>query len=498
LPEPEVSREDLGVEYTPPRTALEAHLARRFAEVLGVDRVGVHDNFFELGGDSLRGAVLINHLQEDFGGHAPVRAIFLAPTVAKMAVYLQEYFPEAVGRFLDAQEEAVVEYEFEEEIVRPGQRVDAQKLRQFRALIPALPRRQEDDALPKNPPAVFILSPPRSGSTLLRVMLAGHPRLFAPPELDLLSFNTLGERKAAFQGRYAFWLEGLLRAIMELRGVDAEGARALLEAYERQDMSVKAFYGLLQSWLGDRILVDKTPVYSLHPTILQRMDQDFEDARFIHLIRHPYATIYSFIEAKLDEVFFRWEHPFTRRELAELVWIAAHQNILEFLQHIPQERRFQLRYEDLLADPEGHMRRISEFLGLDYVPAMIDPYSEDRMTTGLEPGKQMVGDYKFYLRKKIDPSAATRWQRFHHHDFLSDIARDLARQLGYEAIEPVTTPEQPHPRIPRAPRTSDLPLSFAQQRLWFIDHLEPGTPLYNIPSAVRMVGPLDVDALAAS
>ncbi len=498
LPPPDFAELRSQQPYVAPRTSLERHLALRFAETLGVEKVGIHDNFFELGGDSLRGAVLINRLQDDFNEKAPVRAIFLAPTVAKMAAYLQEYFPAAVDRFIDREAPAMATYEFEDEILLPGQSVDADRLRQFRAIIPHLPQRVEDKRLPKNQPAVFILSPPRSGSTLLRVMLAGHPRLFAPPELDLLSFNTLGQRKAAFQGRYEFWLEGLLRAVMELRGVDADEARAIMAEYERQDLSVKAFYGLMQSWLGDRLLVDKTPVYALEPTILQRMERDFENARFIHLVRHPYATIYSFIEAKLDELFFRWQHPFTRRELAELIWLAAHQNILDFLKDVPAERRVQLRYEAMLADPETHMRRLSDFLGIDYRPAMIDPYSEDRMTTGLQPGKQMVGDYKFYLRKTIDPAAATRWKKFHRHDFLSDIARDMARSFGYDDFAPLAPSRPRRPvssSIPRIPRSEDLPLSFAQQRLWFIDHLEPGAPLYNIASAVRMIGKLDIAAL---
>ncbi len=50
---------------------------------------------------------------------------------------------------------------------------------------------------------------------------------------------------------------------------------------------------------------------------------------------------------------------------------------------------------------------------------------------------------------------------------------------------------------PRA-RTGDLPLSFAQQRLWFLDQLEPGTTLYNAPEAFRLRGPLDPGALEAA
>jgi len=58
------------------------------------------------------------------------------------------------------------------------------------------------------------------------------------------------------------------------------------------------------------------------------------------------------------------------------------------------------------------------------------------------------------------------------------------------------------PVIPRAPRDleggGDLPLSFAQQRLWFLDQWEPGNAAYNVPAAVRLRGPLDAAAFAAT
>jgi amino acid adenylation domain-containing protein/non-ribosomal peptide synthase protein (TIGR01720 family) len=494
LPPPEAGAP--ATAYLAPRTPLEQRLAAMWADLLKVERVGVYDNFFELGGNSIQAAIFVNRLQEQFQTTAHVRSLFMAPTVAELARYINEYYPEAVAK-LCGDGGGAGEFGFQREIAA-GDRVDAAKVARIRSIIPALPPRA--DSTPRNPRALFVLSPPRSGSTLLRAMLAGHPRLFSPPELDLLSFNTLQERRAAFEGKYAFWLEGPIRAIMEITGCDAEQATRLMEEFEGRNLTTKAFYRQLQEWIGDRLLVDKTPVYPLDLEILKRAEHDFEGALYIHLTRHPYASIYSFIEAKLDGVFFRYRHPFSPRELAELVWIVSHQNILEFLRGIPSVRQHRIRYEDLVARPREVMEGICQFAGIDFVPAMLEPYRGRRMTDGVRPGAQMVGDFKFYLRKNIDAKAAGRWKKFHNQEFLSDIAWDLAQGLGYEKEE--TESDAPRPvaqePIPRVARGGELPLSFAQQRLWFLDHLEPGCPIYNVPAAVRLSGELDQAALVRS
>jgi len=54
------------------------------------------------------------------------------------------------------------------------------------------------------------------------------------------------------------------------------------------------------------------------------------------------------------------------------------------------------------------------------------------------------------------------------------------------------------PPLQSVDRQSTLPLSFTQERLWFLDQLEPGNPFYNIVAAVRLVGPLDRKALERS
>src|SRR4029434_552193 len=120
--------------------------------------------------------------------------------------------------------------------------------------------------------------------------------------------------------------------------------------------STKQFYGRLQSWVGERVLVDKTPSYALDVEILRRMETDFADAKYLHLLRHPYAMIRSFEEARLEQVFFRHQHHFSRWELAELVCLESQRSIVAFLEAVPESRKHQVRFEELVAEPERVLR----------------------------------------------------------------------------------------------------------------------------------------------
>ncbi|MCP4657324.1 MAG: amino acid adenylation domain-containing protein, partial [bacterium] len=57
---------------------------------------------------------------------------------------------------------------------------------------------------------------------------------------------------------------------------------------------------------------------------------------------------------------------------------------------------------------------------------------------------------------------------------------------------------EPAPPIERVPRSGDLPLSFAQERLWFLDRYQPDSAVYNIPAVYELAGRLDPAALAGS
>jgi amino acid adenylation domain-containing protein len=497
LPAPDDHRRPEETAWVAPRTPLEERLAAIWRELLGVERVGVLDDFFALGGDSIQGALFVNRLQRELSSILYVMSLFDAPTVAQYAAYLEGSYRAALVAAGWIERDARGETEDALPVDAATEAAEIEALRHHLAA-----RFSSDRTAPvpeKNRPVVFLLSPFRSGSTLLRVMLAGHPGLFAPPELELLGFESLGERRRVFAGRDSFSREGLLRAVMELRACDAETAASLLEEAEERDEATPDFYRRLQEWTGGRLLVDKTPRYALDLPTLSRAEDWFAAPLYVHLVRHPAATLQSYLEAKMHEVYrFPLSAGRSPRRQAELVWRLSHEHVLEHLAAVPARRQHRLLFEEMVRDPRRAMEDLCAFLGIDFHPAMLSPYEGKRMTDGLHGAGRMMGDPKFHQHSGIDAGVADRWRGAPEAAPFGAATWALAGRLGYErpVEERSDLVRDIGPRPLERGDGVELPLSFGQQRLWFLSRLEPDSAAYNMPAAVRLTGRLDVAALA--
>ena len=140
--------------------------------------------------------------------------------------------------------------------------------------------------------------------------------------------------------------------------------------------------------------------------------------------------------------------------------------------------------------------------GLDYVPprgpieeALVGIWGEllGRDRVGVRDNFFELGGHSLFATQLLARLRDTFAVEPTLRDFLDDptvaglsrlIDRELAAGSGLQV-----------PPIERDGRDGPIPASFAQQRLWFLDQLEPGGASYNIPTAVRLKGDLDVDAL---
>lgn len=272
----------------------------------------------------------------------------------------------------------------------------------------------------RNRAMVFVLSAPRSGSTLLRLMLAGHSRLVCPQELGLLDASgaaTWIRNICSSISRPAFVAE--MASVMGLKPTECEQK---LQALEQHDAPVAEIYRLLQDAVAPCTLVDKTPTYAMSMRTLERAETIFEGARYIHLVRHPYAVIESFQRNRMHRLVGEGDaDPF---EVAERWWVQSNQNLLAFARRLGSDRVHLVRYEDLMAAPEKVLRAVSNFLGLSFEAALLTPYHGRRFIGGL-------GDPDILRHDGIDAQLGDVWKRVDLGRPLSALSRLLAHELGY-------------------------------------------------------------------
>lgn len=265
---------------------------------------------------------------------------------------------------------------------------------------------------------VFILNCPRSGSTLFRCMLMGHPSLYAPPELHLAEFRSMRERERQIADAGQDWKTmGLVQTIAHLTGWNKWQAFHYLSHLTKRDVPVPEIYRMIHGLCPKPMLVDKSPSVFGH---LQRIEECFDNPRYLFLTRHPYAVMESMMLNCVNP-------PFPKHTIAEAeqAWLEVNLNILSFLESIPRGHWHQLSFEELMRTTEHTLQGVTDFLDVAYEPAMADPYKGERLLRGL-------GCVNLPYRQKVEPELAEAWKSIRFERLLLPDTVALAAKLGYK------------------------------------------------------------------
>jgi protein-tyrosine sulfotransferase len=242
----------------------------------------------------------------------------------------------------------------------------------------------------------------RSGTTLLRVLLGRHPMIAAGQGLESTVFQKRISSPAEIGARF---------------GIDP----ASLAAWQRESRSQVEFIDKFQDAVLAReqkpIWLEKMPMNVLRFGFIRR---HFPNARLIHVVRDGRDVVCSM--RRQSWIKGRWES----NRLGELRHCAS-----DWLRRVASgcccrgdPRYYEVRYEDLVRDPEGTLRGLLAFLGLGWSDALLvpeDPRGEDV--------------YELRARSPIDASSVGVWRRELQGEekrFLCGLIGDRLIELGYE------------------------------------------------------------------
>ena len=248
---------------------------------------------------------------------------------------------------------------------------------------------------------VFLGGEGRSGTTLLRVMLDAHPSIACGPESHFLVDQHFRDFHKYF--RDTLWRrgEGFGYEKSDLDDLFRDFARGWFETYMKKR--------------GKRRWADKTP-QTIH--CLPYLWELFPTARFVHLIRDGRDVACSIIPqnwgpSTVEEAAERW---------VDCVWKGV-------IHRADTERYSEVRYEDLVRDPEAHVRRVLAWIGEEWDACVLD-YHRD-----VADNPEKTESSAEQVARPLYTSSLGRWQRDlkpKQVKAFEKIAGETLEFLGYE------------------------------------------------------------------
>lgn len=264
-----------------------------------------------------------------------------------------------------------------------------------------------------NPP-FFIIGAPRSGTTLLSVLLANHSDVYIDGE-------SVGLNLADNIERYKVYLS------MDLNRPRTEVLREVIQnSYknrlarildvnlldQHEDVRSFALHSIQQftEQQGKKVWGDKTPelIFKV-PELLQW----FPTARFIHVVRDGHANATSLHKRQYMDLRLATQH-----------WKDCNAYGLALEHILGKSQYLMVKYEEVLACPEEELKKVCTFLGIPYEASMLA--LEKREDTGTEDS---------YVGKQIDASKVGKWKQqlsAQQIATIEQIGADLLHHFGYD------------------------------------------------------------------
>jgi hypothetical protein len=234
---------------------------------------------------------------------------------------------------------------------------------------------------------IFVIGSPRSGTTMLQRMLGSHSQIHTHPEPHLMTpLAHLGYYhsvdKAPFDHINA--AKAMREFVDELPGGEKDYLRALRAFCD-------VLYGQMLETTDKTRFLDKTPAYALVADFVARV---YPSASYISLTRHPLAILSSYANS-----FFGGDYraaydfnPILDR------YVPA---IADFIRNT-EAPNIHVRYEDLVADPEGGMQTLCSHMGLEFEPEAVDYGKHQHI-------KKSFGDPNVDAQSRPVTSSVAKW-----------------------------------------------------------------------------------------
>jgi hypothetical protein len=241
---------------------------------------------------------------------------------------------------------------------------------------------------------IFVVGMPRSGTTLVERILSRHSRVGSAGEL--LDFG-----------------QALGAAVRRLPPAPGE---SLVDASLRVDFAALGrdyLRGAREAAPARPLFVDKMPSNYMYCGLIRRA---LPKARIVHVTRDPMDTGYAVFKTLFGQSYL---FSYDLREIAD--YLACHERAMRHWQAVLGDAIVTVRYEDLVADPEGQARRLLEALGLEWEPEVLTDAGNDRLSTTASAAQ---------VREPIHDRSVGRWRE--HAEGLEPLRQRLA-ELGVVA-----------------------------------------------------------------